>query len=129
MRLMCEIGRVRRIMRLGGLCGRVFMDLNEPKSAHELEALFKNFDTDQSGEISFVEFCDGVRSYIGKKKANESAAVDRTSSRVEEESKEDDGDESEEEECPDEFAQEKFKTIEEQQAAIKRSSPSSSLDS
>ena len=30
-------------------------------------------------------------------------------------------DESEEEECPDEFAQEKFKTIEEQQAAIKRS--------
>ena len=101
--------------------GRVLMDLNEPKSAHELEALFKNFDTDQSGEISFVEFCDGVRSYIGKKKANESARVDRTSSRVEEESKEDDGDESEEEECPDEFAQEKFKTIEEQQAAIKRS--------
>merc|ERR1711981_1114360 len=92
--------------------GRVFMDLNEPKSAHELEALFKNFDTDQSGEISFVEFCDGVRSYIGKKKANESAAIDRTPSRVEEESKEDDGDES---------AQEKFKTIEEQQAAIKRS--------
>ena len=40
---------------------------------------------------------------------------------MEEESKEDDGDESEEEECPDEFAQEKFKTIEEQQAAIKRS--------
>jgi len=40
---------------------------------------------------------------------------------VEEESKADDGDESEEEECPDEFAQEKFKTIEEQQAAIKRS--------
>merc|ERR1719247_3771650 len=79
--------------------GRVFMDLNEPKSAHELEALFKNFDTDQSGEISFVEFCDGVRSYIGKKKANESAAIDRTPSR----------------------AQEKFKTIEEQQAAIKRS--------
>ena len=36
-----------------------------------------------------MEFCDGVRSYIGKKKANESAAVDRTSSRVEEESKED----------------------------------------
>ena len=100
--------------------GRVFMDLNEPKSAHELEALFKNFDTDQSGEISFVEFCDGVRSYIGKKKANESAAIDRTPSRVEEETKED-GDESEEEECPDEFAQEKFKTIEEQQAAIKRS--------
>merc|ERR1712072_361708 len=89
--------------------GRVFMDMGEPKSAHELEALFKNFDTDQSGEISFVEFCDGVRSYIGKKKANESAAVDRTSSRAEEE------------ECPDEFAQEKFKTIEEQQAAIKRS--------
>merc|ERR1711981_423711 len=79
--------------------GRVFMDLNEPKSAHELEALFKNFDTDQSGEISFVEFCDGVRSYIGKKKANESAAIDRTPSRVEEESKEDDGDESEEEEA------------------------------
>merc|ERR1711898_28380 len=73
------------------------------------------------GEISFVEFCDGVRSYIGKKKANERAAIDRTPSRVEEESKEDDGDESEEEECPDEFAQEKFKTIEEQQAAIKRS--------
>merc|ERR1712188_80190 len=43
----------------------------------------------------------------------ESAAVYRTSSRVEDESKEDDG--------PDEFAQEKFKTIEEQQAAIKRS--------
>jgi hypothetical protein len=100
--------------------GRVFMDLNEPKSAHESEALFKNFDTDQSGEISFVEFCDGVRSDIGKKKANESAAIDRTPSRVEEETKED-GDESEEEECPDEFAQEKFKTIEEQQAAIKRS--------
>merc|ERR1712167_132286 len=54
-------------------------------------------------------------------KANESAAIDRTPSRQEEESKEDDGDESEEEECPDEFAQEKFKTIEEQQAAIKRS--------
>merc|ERR1711903_192335 len=63
--------------------GRVFMDPNEPKSAHELEALFKNFDTDQSGEISFVEFCDGVRSYIGKKKANESAAIDRTPRGVE----------------------------------------------
>ena len=45
-----------------------------------------------------MEFCDGVRSYIGKKKANESAAIDRTPSRVEEESKEDEEKPEEEEE-------------------------------
>lgn len=98
--------------------GRVFMDLNEPKSAHELEVLFKKFDADASGVVSFKEFAHGIRDYISSKKTNESAAIDRV---PRDDAAPGDGDESEEEECPDEFSQEKFKTLDEQQAAIKRS--------
>jgi len=43
---------------------RVFVDMGEKKKAAELNTLFAEFDTDQSGFIEFAEFVEGVKNYV-----------------------------------------------------------------
>lgn len=112
--------------------GRVFADINEPKSKAELAALFAKYDGDGSGAISFEEFCLGIKAYVLAKPVDFSARAEARAARAKrtetaaptlEERKDDcDGDDDEEEadECPDEFAEGKFESVARQQAAIKR---------
>ncbi|KAH8071438.1 Ca2 Cation Antiporter (CaCA)-like protein [Aureococcus anophagefferens] len=107
---------------------RVFEDLNEPKSSDELDVLFKKYDRDGSGSISFDEFCVGMREYVLSKPASysiraEAAAVKskraELAASLEERKDEEDLEEDDEaEEIPDEFAEDKFKSVEEQQRCI-----------
>ncbi|KAK7236707.1 calcium:sodium antiporter [Aureococcus anophagefferens] len=107
---------------------RVFEDLNEPKSSDELDVLFKKYDRDGSGSISFDEFCVGMREYVLSKPASysiraEAAAVkskraELATSLEERKDEEDLEEDDEEEEIPDEFAEDKFKSVEEQQRCI-----------
>mmetsp|Transcript_9492 Transcript_9492/g.11878 ORF Transcript_9492/g.11878 Transcript_9492/m.11878 type:complete len:625 (+) Transcript_9492:49-1923(+) len=145
--------------------GRVFADMNEPKSTAELESLFSGFDSDKDGTLSFDEFCEGMKQYVLNKphdykegeairqrrySANPSSVptddtteqtqgggllsgiLGGTKSPLIEKAQpvddkeapadfdDDDGDE-EEEEIPEEFSEHKFKSVEEQQAAIQNS--------
>ncbi len=46
-------------LRVGGI-----QDLGECPSSEELERLFRRFDTDNSGNIDFNEFVEGVADYL-----------------------------------------------------------------
>ena len=56
------------VLRLEEL-GRVFEDMNEPKSDVDLDAIFREFDADGDGNVSFDEFCAGMVKYAEAKKA------------------------------------------------------------
>lgn len=122
--------------------GRVFADMNEPKSELELIQIFKEYDRDESGQLSFDEFCQGMKRYVQEKdptvsvpeeermrRQSESTSLGSsienplatmgnkyapaTSSSIGEE-------DEEEEEMPEEFAESKFRSVKDQQAAIQR---------
>mmetsp|Transcript_26837 Transcript_26837/g.80484 ORF Transcript_26837/g.80484 Transcript_26837/m.80484 type:complete len:530 (+) Transcript_26837:155-1744(+) len=90
--------------------GRVFEDMNEPKPYSEVKALFAEYDRDASGTLTLDEFCAGMLKYASTKPTALPVAPAPTT--VDEE-------DSEEEEYPDEYAEDKFKSVEEQQRAIR----------
>lgn len=111
--------------------GRVFEDMNEVKSSAELVALFDAYDKDKSGAISFDEFCAGMVVYVEERAAATAlAAADvrrlrraeglrRDESAASSASPAADDDDSEEDEVPDEYAADKFKSIDEQQRVVR----------
>ncbi|KAJ8608879.1 hypothetical protein CTAYLR_005272 [Chrysophaeum taylorii] len=122
--------------------GRVFADMNENKSATDLRSLFEEYDRDKSGQLSFEEFVLGMKKYVAAKDPNYSEAEEhkrRKSGKAAEKQPvvvaspmvagkaglipepEDDNEDEEEEEMPEEFAAQKFHSVDEQQRAIKRS--------
>ena len=82
--------------------GRVFQEMNEPKSTQEIKELFRAYDRDRNGKLTLDEFCAGMLKYAAEKKNDPS--VHRTATVAH------DSDE-EHEEVPDEFAENKFKTV------------------
>ena len=105
---------------------KVFEDMNEPKDAKSLEATFSHFDCNRDGVIDFPEFCRGMVLYAAAKKRDEAAggsSLPRQSSaarRAPSPMPVADDDDDEDEEVPDEFVADKYKSIEDQQAAIRR---------
>jgi hypothetical protein len=100
--------------------------MNEPKDATSLEATFSHFDCNRDGVIDFPEFCRGMVLYAAAKKRDEAAggsSLQRQTSaarRAPSPAPVADDDDDEDEEVPDEFVADKYKSIEDQQAAIRR---------
>jgi hypothetical protein len=92
--------------------GRVFEDMNEPKPYSEVKSLFVEYDRDASGTLTLDEFCAGMLKYASTKAAAPPPVAPAPTSVTEDE-------DSEEEEYPDEYAEDKFKSVEEQQRAIR----------
>ena len=90
--------------------GRVFQEMNEPKSTQEIKELFRAYDRDRNGKLTLDEFCAGMLKYAAEKKDDPSVHRATTVAH--------DSDE-EHEEIPDEFAENKFKSVAEQQRAIR----------
>jgi hypothetical protein len=84
--------------------------MNEPKSTQEIKELFRAYDRDRNGKLTLDEFCAGMLKYAAEKKNDPS--VHRTATVAH------DSDE-EHEEVPDEFAENKFKSVADQQRAIR----------
>ncbi|CAM9236042.1 unnamed protein product [Heterosigma akashiwo] len=80
----------------------VFKDLNEKMSKPQFEGLFKVFDLNNDGKISFDEFVSGTSQYIVSKILEEESAAKNKLAGDEEEPKEAEEDE-EHEEMPEEF--------------------------
>ena len=110
--------------------GKLFVDINEPKTGDELDALFRKYDVDGSGHVSFDEFCAGITEYVRAKPADFSARAEARAAALKraelaatsDERKEEEGgdDDDEQEEVPDEFAADMFASVAEQQRAIQR---------
>ena len=90
--------------------GRVFQEMNEPKSTQEIKELFRAYDRDRNGKLTLDEFCAGMLKYAAEKKDDPSVHRATTVAH--------DSDE-EHEEIPDEFAENKFKSVADQQRAIR----------
>ncbi|KAH8053193.1 Ca2 Cation Antiporter (CaCA)-like protein [Aureococcus anophagefferens] len=103
---------------------KVFEDMNEPKDAKSLEATFAHSDCNRDGVVDFPEFCRGMVLYAAAKKRDEAAGGSslqrQTSAARRAPAPVADDDDDEDEEVPDEFVADKYKSIEDQQAAIRR---------
>jgi len=99
--------------------GLVFSDMNEPKTPEQLAKLFEAYDADRSGSISFDEFCDGMKQYVLNKPSDETAEKKRERRPSLQTAGGPDDEDEDAEEIPEEFDEHKFKSVDEQQAAIK----------